>query len=72
MRAETRLAPRRSALTAVGLALAVAGATLLTESTAGRPRPVDVAGMVLLAAGLTVLLAGLTEARRLPGGERLC
>ncbi|MCO7196040.1 MFS transporter, partial [Pseudonocardia sp. McavD-2-B] len=49
-----------------GLALAVAGATLLTESAAGRPRPVDVAGMVLLAAGLTVLLAGLTEARRLP------
>ena len=27
----------------------LAGRTLLTESTAGRPRPVDVAGMVLLA-----------------------
>ncbi|MEJ8277923.1 MFS transporter [Pseudonocardia spirodelae] len=49
-----------------GLALAVAGRTLLTESTAGAPRPVDAGGMVLLAAGLSVLLAGLTEARRLP------
>ncbi|MEU9821518.1 MFS transporter [Pseudonocardia alni] len=54
------------AVAVAGLVLALAGRTLLSESTAGRPRPVDVAGMVLLAAGLAVLLAGLTEARRLP------
>lgn len=40
-----------------GLALAVAARVLLTESTAGAPRPVDVSGMVLLAVG-AALLAG--------------
>ncbi|GAA1383253.1 MFS transporter [Pseudonocardia kongjuensis] len=48
--------------------LAVAARSLLVESSAARPRPVDLPGMVLLAAGLAVLLAGLTEARRLPVG----
>ncbi|TCK20647.1 MFS transporter [Pseudonocardia endophytica] len=50
------------------VAVAVAGRMVLDESTSGEPRPVDVPGMVLLAAGLSALLAGLTEARRLPIG----
>lgn len=48
--------------------VAVAGRFLLQESTSGEPRPVDLPGMLLLAAGLSALLAGLTEARRLPVG----
>lgn len=50
------------------LGLAGAARALLVESTATRPRRPDVAGMVLLAGGLAILLAGLTEARRLPVG----
>ncbi|GAB2989985.1 MFS transporter [Amycolatopsis acidiphila] len=44
-------------------ALAVGGRTVLAESTSGRSRRVDVPGVVLLAAGLASLLAGLTEGR---------
>ncbi|MDN5917648.1 MAG: MFS transporter [Pseudonocardia sp.] len=50
------------------LGAAAAARSLLTESTSGEPRPVDLPGMVLLAAGLSALLAGLTEVRRLPVG----
>jgi MFS family permease len=39
---------------------------LLDESRAQRPRPVDVPGVVLLAAGVAVLLTGLVEARSGP------
>ncbi len=56
------------AVAVAALAVAVAGRALLDESTSGEPRPVDVPGMLLLAAGLCALLAGLTEARRLPIG----
>lgn len=56
------------AVAVAALAVAVAGRALLVESTSGEPRRVDVPGMLLLAAGLSVLLAGLTEARRLPIG----
>jgi MFS family permease len=52
------------AVTAVLAAgLAAAGRWSLTESRAARPRPVDVAGTVLLAFGLSALLAGLVEGR---------
>lgn len=50
------------------LATALAARLLLAESTAVAPRPADLPGIVLLASGLAVLLAGLTEARRLPLG----
>jgi MFS family permease len=43
--------------------LAVTGRALLTESTSGLSRSVDLPGVVLLAAGLACLLAGLTEGR---------
>jgi MFS family permease len=49
--------------------LAVAGRALLPESRAAAPRRVDVAGTLLLAAGLAALLAGLTEGRT--GWDRL-
>lgn len=49
-----------AALTAV---LAIAGRAVLPESTSGRSRRVDVPGVLLLAAGLASLLAGLTEGR---------
>lgn len=44
-------------------ALAVAGRALLSESRAARPRPVDVAGTLLIGLGLAALMAGLVEAR---------
>jgi MFS family permease len=47
-------------LTAV---LAAAGHVTLAESRAVRPRPVDVVGAVLLALGLSALLAGLVDGR---------
>lgn len=47
-------------------ALAVAAALLLDESKAEKPRPLDVPGVVLLAAGVGVLLTGLVEARSGP------
>jgi hypothetical protein len=50
-----------TALAAV--ALAVAGRALLSESRATRPRPVDVAGTLLLGLGLAALMAGLVEGR---------
>jgi MFS family permease len=43
--------------------LTAAGRTVLAESRAARPRPVDVAGVVLLALGLSALLARLIEGR---------
>ena len=52
------------AATAVAaLVLAVAARRLLPESVAGRPRPVDLAGVLLLATGMGALLAGLVESR---------
>jgi MFS family permease len=47
------------ALLAAGLA--VAGRTLLRESTSGASRTIDVPGVVLLAGGIAGVLAGLTE-----------
>src|SRR5215217_5428041 len=44
-------------------ALAVAGRALLSESRAARPRPVDVAGTLLIGLGLAALMAGLVEGR---------
>ena len=44
-------------------ALAVAGRTLLSESPAARPRPVDVAGTLLIGLGLASFMAGLVEGR---------
>ena len=52
------------AATAVAaLVLAVVARRLLPESATTAPRPVDVAGVVLLAAGMGALLAGLVESR---------
>jgi predicted MFS family arabinose efflux permease len=52
------------AITAMlAVALAAAGRSALAESRAARPRPVDTAGTVLLASGLSALLAGLVEGR---------
>lgn len=48
-----------TALLAAGLA--VAGRAVLAESRAAAPRPVDAAGTVLLALGVSALLAGLVE-----------
>ncbi len=49
---------------AVGaLALALAGHRTLEESRADRRRPIDVTGVLLLGAGLSALLAGLTQGR---------
>lgn len=50
----------------LGVALGLAARFLLEESRAERPRPVDVPGVVLLAAGVGVLLTGLVEARSGP------
>jgi MFS family permease len=50
-----------TAVLAVGLA--AAGRLALAESRAARPRPVDAAGTVLLALGLSALLAALVEGR---------
>lgn len=55
-------------IAAAAVGVAVAGRALLVESTSGEPRPVDLPGMLLLAGGLSALLAGLTESRRLPIG----
>jgi len=44
-------------------ALAVAGRVLLSESQAARPRPVDVAGALLIGLGLAAFMAGLVEGR---------
>lgn len=44
-------------------ALAASGRTLLPESRAARPRPVDAAGTLLLGLGLAALMAGLVEGR---------
>lgn len=56
-----RLPYAATALAAV--ALAVTGRTLLSESRAARPRPVDAAGTLLLGLGLAALMAGLVEGR---------
>ena len=56
-----------TALAAV--ALSVAGRALLSESRASRPRPVDVAGALLIGLGLAAFMAGLVEGRA--GWERL-
>ena len=44
-------------------ALAVAVGTVLPESRADKPRPIDLPGTLLLGLGLAALLTGLTEAR---------
>jgi MFS family permease len=44
-------------------ALAVAGRRLLSESRAATPRPVDVAGTLLIGLGLASFMAGLVEGR---------
>ncbi|RKF23313.1 MFS transporter [Altericroceibacterium spongiae] len=49
---------------AVSIALALTGAVLLPESKADKPRPVDLAGSLLLGCGMATLLAGMTEARQ--------
>ena len=49
---------------AAAVALVVAARVLLTESTSGVTRPVDLPGMTLLAGGLACVLAGLTEGRQ--------
>jgi MFS family permease len=56
-----RLAYGATALAAA--ALAVAGRTLLSESRAARPRPVDAAGTLLIGLGLAAFMAGLVEGR---------
>ena len=56
-----RLAYLATALLAA--VLVVAGYRMLAESRTVRPRPVDVAGTVLLGLGLSALLAGLVEGR---------
>ena len=57
------------AATAVAaLVLALPARRLLPESVAGQPRPVDAAGVLLLAAGMGALLAGLVESR---SGDRV-
>lgn len=43
--------------------LAVAGRFILAESTAPRPRPIDLVGTALIGVGLSVFLAGLTQSR---------
>jgi MFS family permease len=48
---------------ALALVLAALAVRLLPESAATRPRPVDVAGVLLLGSGLGALLAGLLEGR---------
>jgi MFS family permease len=50
-------------MAALAVVLAVAGRRWLVESRAARPRPVDAAGTVLLASGVSALLAGLVEGR---------
>lgn len=50
----------------LAVALGLAARFLLEESRAEQPRPVDVPGVVLLAAGVGVLLTGLVEARNGP------
>ena len=50
----------------LAVVLGVIARLLLDESRAERPRPVDVPGVVLLAAGVGVLLTGLVEARSGP------
>jgi len=47
----------------LAMGLAVAGATLLTESRSQHRRRVDISGVVLLWAGLAALIAGLTLAK---------
>jgi hypothetical protein len=57
---------RRLAYGAIALAaaaLAVAGRTLLSESRAARPHPVDAAGTLLIGLGLASFMAGLVEGR---------
>lgn len=56
-----RLSYMATALAA--MALAVAGHALLSESRTAQPRPVDVAGALLLGLGLAALMAGLVEGR---------
>ncbi|WP_433297465.1 MFS transporter [Actinoplanes sp. CA-030573] len=56
-----RSAYAMTALLAAGLALA--GRAVLVESRAASPRPVDAAGTILLALGVSALLAGLVEGR---------
>ncbi|HVV09817.1 MFS transporter [Amycolatopsis sp.] len=48
---------------ALGVVLVLLARALLSESTSGRRSRIDVPGVVLLAAGLTCVLAGLTEGR---------
>ena len=62
----TALGGWRLAYGAIALAaatLAVAGWTLLSESRAARPRPVDAAGTLLIGLGLAAFMAGLVEGR---------
>jgi MFS family permease len=50
----------------LAVVLGVVARTMLEESRAERPRPIDVPGVLLLAAGVGVLLTGLVEARSGP------
>jgi MFS family permease len=52
-----------AATAVVALVLAFPARRRLPESVAGQPRPVDAAGVLLLAAGMGALLAGLVESR---------
>jgi MFS family permease len=51
------------ATTVVATALAICGRLVLAESRAAEPRPVDVAGTLLLGLGLAGVLAGLVQGR---------
>jgi len=51
-------------LAALSAVLVVAARTMLAESHADTPRPVDVLGAALLGGGLVALLAGLVEGRQ--------
>jgi MFS family permease len=51
------------AIALAAAALALAGWKLLSESRAARPRPVDVAGALLIGSGLAAFMAGLVEGR---------
>jgi hypothetical protein len=63
VRGRNSWSPCSSVTAVLAVGLAVTGRLLLAESAAVRGRRVDVAGIVLLAAGLSCLLAGLVQTR---------
>src|SRR5215218_6563139 len=57
------LAPNALVLILARILQGLGGAALISESRAARPRPVDVAGTLLIGLGLAALMAGLVEGR---------